>query len=360
MLDEGVRRRQNRAQPRRVGVLGQVVGKLINGSAANAATAAQLLDRRSTAHPHLAVSGVGIELGGVSGRPRLEVQGGVVAVVGRIEHQHGVWFLIGTQAGQVGERRMGPKAVVRVVGPHLEPAGGNDQPIPGELVADGLPAASGVRGGGQLIRKLRLIRGPALLDELLERIGERHLAVGQRRLLITHTRILPPAPPTRMRITSADRLATSTVSTLGGHSGAPARWSGGSRVRDQAVAELAPSSRRLPRRINVAAKPVVATTIVAIGTGVPLANAPTTGATAPPITNCAAPSSAAAVPASSPCRLRAMAGALGNDRPQQDMTNHRGIMTPSKPPNPVTAVASRVRALRNATTTPAVSTRTGL
>src|SRR5829696_475384 len=359
MLDEGVRRRQNRAQPRRVGVLGQVVGKLINGSAANAATAAQLLDRRSTAHPHLAVSGVGIELGGVSGRPRLEVQGGVVAVVGRIEHQHGVWFLIGTQAGQVGERRMGPKAVVRVVGPHLEPAGGNDQPIPGELVADGLPAPSGVRGGGQLIRKLRLIRGPALLDELLERIGERHLAVGQRRLLITHTCILPPS---RRRGCGSPQRTGSLPAPSQRWAGTerPARWNGGTRVRDQAVAELAASSRRLPRRINVAARPVVATTIAAIGTGVPLANAPTTGAIAPPITNCAAPSSAAAVPASSPCRLRAMAGALGNDRPQQDMTNHRGIMTPSKPPNPVTAVASRVRALRNASTTPAVSTRTGL
>jgi hypothetical protein len=79
----------------------------------------------------------------------------------------------------------------------------------------------------------------------------------------------------------------------------------------------------------------------------------------PPITYWAAPRTAAAVPATFPCRLSAMAGVLGKDRPADDTTRNSGIEKPSRPPNPVAAVTTRLVAPVNASSTATDTTWTG-
>ncbi len=77
-----------------------------------------------------------------------------------------------------------------------------------------------------------------------------------------------------------------------------------------------------------------------IGAAVPLPNAPTSGATTAPTPNCTQPSTAAAVPAASPCRVSASAGVLGIARPASETTSASGTSTPASPPNPVSPTTS--------------------
>ena len=63
-----------------------------------------------------------------------------------------------------------------------------------------------------------------------------------------------------------------------------------------------------------------------------LPNTPTTGATTAPRPNCTAPSSAAAVPAASGCRVSATAGAFGMTRPMAARMAHTGTTKPKSPP----------------------------
>ena len=55
------------------------------------------------------------------------------AVLDRVQDEHRVGLLLGAQAREVRERGVRAEAVVGVVGAELERAGGDDEPLAGEL-----------------------------------------------------------------------------------------------------------------------------------------------------------------------------------------------------------------------------------
>ena len=68
---------------------------------------------------------------------------------------------------------------------------------------------------------------------------------------------------------------------------------------------------------------------------------PTSGAASAPTPNWTAPSSAAAVPADSPCRDIASAGAFGMTRPALASRSHSDASTVARPPIPDAAATTR-------------------
>ena len=201
----------------------------------------------SASDPHLAVAGVGVELRGVPRCARGEVEGRVVAVVGRLEHQHGVRLPIGAQAGQVGERRMRPEAVVGVVGADLEPAGRDHQPLAGEHGADAVPPGDRRLRGRESRWELGRVRRPSLGDERLERVGERGSGgwaarAGSRSWVESCT--LEWARARRTRTAGAPRTSRERLTLFGFRDDdkAEASGRGGSRVRT--AARRSPPSRR--------------------------------------------------------------------------------------------------------------------
>ena len=100
-----------------------------------------LLQRRSAADPQLAVHAVAEELVGVAGGARPGVEHRLAVV----DHQHRVGGLV---AGEVGVGGVGPEAVVGVVGPHLEGAGREHQPLARERLGELAAPRRGVVGDG--------------------------------------------------------------------------------------------------------------------------------------------------------------------------------------------------------------------
>ena len=126
---------------------------------------------------------------------------------------------------------------------------------------------------------------------------------------------------------------------------------GPDRTRPAATAEAgtgAGSEVRTNRSTSSPARAVAPVITAPIGTALPSPNAPTSGAAAPPMRNCAEPSRAAAVPADSPCRVRARAGVFGMMQPTEATTNHSGTSSIGRPPPPVSAPASRALEAANA------------
>ena len=76
-------------------------------------------------------------------RPRPGIEHRLAA----LDHEHGVGGLV---AAEVGVRRVGTEAVVGVVGPHLERARGQHEPLTGECLRQPGPARRGVRRDGVL------------------------------------------------------------------------------------------------------------------------------------------------------------------------------------------------------------------
>jgi hypothetical protein len=78
-----------------------------------------------------------------------------------LEYEYGVGLSIRPKTCQMCEGRVRTEAVVGVIGACLEPAGGNDQPLTGELGTDPLPTATGGNGCRKLVRKFVLLGRPA-------------------------------------------------------------------------------------------------------------------------------------------------------------------------------------------------------
>ncbi len=97
-----------------------------------------------------------------------------------------------------------------------------------------------------------------------------------------------------------------------------------------------------------------------IGAAVVVPNAPTSGATTAPTPNCTQPSTAAAVPAASPCRVSASAGVFGIASPAERRPRARaGPARRRARPPPVSPVTSSVAEATSATTiAPASTVRT--
>ena len=91
-------------------------------------------------------------------------------------------------------------------------------------------------------------------------------------------------------------------------------------------------SRCTTPNISSAATPVTASMTAPIGAAVVLPKAPTSGATTAPMPNCTQPSTAAAVPAASPCRVSASAGVFGSASPAVDTSRPSGTSTATRPP----------------------------
>ena len=128
------------------GVLGGGVLELVDVARGEAELELDVGQARAGADPELAVAGVGEELVAVALAERAEVEDRLVAVVGRLEHEHRVRLAVGAEAGEVGERAVRAEDVVGVVAAHLEPAGGHDEPLPREGGADDGAALRGIRG----------------------------------------------------------------------------------------------------------------------------------------------------------------------------------------------------------------------
>ena len=128
----------------------------------------EVLERRARAHPELAVAGVGEELLGVPAGERADVQHGVVAaavvagaVLDGVQDEHRVRLLLGPQAGEVRERGVRAEAVVGVVGARLERAGGDDEPLAGELRRQRRTSRGGVVGGRAALEGRRRVARPS-------------------------------------------------------------------------------------------------------------------------------------------------------------------------------------------------------
>ena len=104
-------------------VLLERLGQLVDVPGADPELGLDLGQARPHADPELAVPRVAEELLAVALGPRPEVDDrlvtAAVALVARLEHQDGVRLAVGAEAGQVGEGRVRPEAVVacRCCGP---------------------------------------------------------------------------------------------------------------------------------------------------------------------------------------------------------------------------------------------------
>ncbi len=109
-----------------------------------------LVQRRTSAGPQLAVLPVAEELVGLARGPGPRVEHGLAV----LDDQHRVAGLV---AAQVGVRGVRTEAVVGVVGAHLEGAGGDHQPLAGEGL--GQPGTPRRRPGGHRVRAAGRARG---------------------------------------------------------------------------------------------------------------------------------------------------------------------------------------------------------
>jgi hypothetical protein len=122
--------------------------------------------------PVFAVAGVGEELLGVGAGAGAEVQGHIVAVLGRFEDEHGVGFGIGLEPGEMDEGRVSAEAIVGVIGPDLEPTCRNDEAFAGEGLRDPGTTRGSETGRGE---GFGIERGaiPTGGDEVAEGLGVR-------------------------------------------------------------------------------------------------------------------------------------------------------------------------------------------
>ena len=157
-------------------VLGQGVSQLGDVVGFDAGHRLHLLETGTRANPVFAVVGGHEEvLGGIVGARRHEQFRGVGLAgrgfggvgVDRVQDQHGTSFIIGTQAGVVGERGIRAEHVIAIIVAHLRLAGRNDQTFAREGLAQRLKTGGNELGGFERL-DLRIVVGPAGLHELLE------------------------------------------------------------------------------------------------------------------------------------------------------------------------------------------------
>ena len=209
-LDARVHARHDAQRQLRADVLGQVVAQLVDVPHLDAQALGGLGEGRATAHPHLAVAGIGVELAGVEARPGTEEVRrlrGARLLGGGLDHEHAVGLLIGAQSRVVREGGVRAEGVVGVVRAHLEHTGRQHQTGGGKtaherVAARGRPARglerSGVRdglvpaGGDELAEGLvagPLRAGVAARGEVLHPVGAGG-AVGVTDVLGVHTTML--------------------------------------------------------------------------------------------------------------------------------------------------------------------------
>jgi hypothetical protein len=149
-------------------ILGQRVVESVDRIAPQPGEGGHLRQRGPRPDPEFAVSGVGVELLGGARGARVEVEGGLVAALYRIENEHGVGLELAAQARHMGEGRVGAEPVVAVVVAHLVPARGEDQPHTGEALGElGVPRRK-VVGHGCALGSGRTL-APVGSDEFPER-----------------------------------------------------------------------------------------------------------------------------------------------------------------------------------------------
>ena len=132
---------------------GERVLEPVDVAALDAERVGELAEGRAAPDPQLAVLTVAEELVAVAAGAGPRVEHGLAV----LDHQHGVAGLV---AGEVGVRRVGAELVVGVVGPHLERAGGQHQPLAGEHPGQ-LLAAYGGAVGHRLAGQVELAVAPA-------------------------------------------------------------------------------------------------------------------------------------------------------------------------------------------------------
>src|SRR5688500_6283338 len=125
-----------------------------------------------------------------------------MARVPGLHNQYRIRLSIGTETGQVGERRVRTEPEVGVVGANLESTGRNDQPLTRKLSADPLTAPPSPSSGWKPSRELRRVGCPACDDELLEGIAEGDLAVRQLRATFAHGTARRPSSPLGLEVAS--------------------------------------------------------------------------------------------------------------------------------------------------------------
>ena len=124
-----------------------------------------LRERPAPADPELAVPAVAVELRAVRSvaarRPRSGEQGDRVAAAGRLEDQDAVGDrLRPLLGGEVHECGVRPERVVEVVAPHLQPAGGDDDPFAGKSLRHRRATLGRVGRSGR-DRQLQIRRRPS-------------------------------------------------------------------------------------------------------------------------------------------------------------------------------------------------------
>ena len=181
----------------------QVVTELVDVAHLESEGVGDLLQRRASAHPQLAVLPVAEELVGVAIRAGASVEDALAAV----DDQHGVAGLV---AAEVGVGGVGAEPVVGVVGPHLEAARGQDETFAREGLGEPLTTSRGVRRD-RVGRELQLAVTPALAHEggvrrghgRVVRLGVQHglagLVGGRVGGLFAHARKPTPAPRARAK-----------------------------------------------------------------------------------------------------------------------------------------------------------------
>ena len=147
--------------------LPQRAGQLVEVAHLETQRVGDLLQRRAAADPELAVHAVAEELVGVAGGARAGVEDRLAVV----DDEHRVGGLV---AGEVGVGGVGPEAVVGVVGPHLEGAGREHQPLARERLGELAASRGGVVGDG-VRRQVDVAAAPALAHE--RRVGLGHCRV---------------------------------------------------------------------------------------------------------------------------------------------------------------------------------------
>ena len=136
--DQRVDGRRDAAVDAGLARLRELAGELVDVAHLEAEGVGDLLQRGAAADPQLAVLPVAEELVGRALRPRSRVEHGLAV----LDHEYGVAGLV---AAEVGVGGVAAEPVVGVVGPHLEGAGGQHQPLAREGLREALPAGRGVR-----------------------------------------------------------------------------------------------------------------------------------------------------------------------------------------------------------------------
>ena len=153
-------------------VLGERVRKLVDVPCGEAELRLDVLEGRASANPELAVARVREELFGVAAREWPGVDDALVAAAlslgTRVHDEHGVRLAVCAEPAQVGKGRVRPEGVVAVVGPHLEPARGDDKTLTRVCRAESVAARGGIRGDLRASRPLAGARCPAFADERAE------------------------------------------------------------------------------------------------------------------------------------------------------------------------------------------------